>query len=181
VKNFNILSFAKYALILGVAVFVMGLTPAHADTITIDPGAVFSNGATLSGTITTNSAGAVTSANIMIGSTDYTGVFFQAGAPGEYILVLNQSSSSGEFPALELVFSVGSSGTLAGYTGGALCTAAAPCDGDFTQFSPDGDSMVNLNSGNTSVPEPSTYLLLFSGLVGLGLLSRKRFAMNASS
>lgn len=184
-KNFNFMRHTKYALALCVAVFVMGLTPVHADTITISGGATFNDpsSSVLSGSLTTNAAGLVTSGNISIGSTNYSFVGIQMAQPGEYIVLLS-STNSAMFPGLELVFSVGSANSLAGYTGGALCSTAVACEsGDVTSFSLDGETFYEVNSASATVsaPEPSTYVLLFSGLVGLGLLSRKRLAMNASS
>ena len=49
-------------------------------------------------------------------------------------------------------------------------------DGDLLKFIEDGNVVISFGSPTaTSVPEPSTLLLLGSGLIGLGILGRKRF------
>jgi hypothetical protein len=177
VKNFKLLRFAKYALILGVALFVMGLTPAHADTIYNISG-TFSNGSSLTGSVTVDAAGNITGGTFTLGTG--TGVSspisFSAldGAaqidPGVFAAMFATTGNPTGAPFITIVFSAG-----------ALCTDASSCTGEVTQFSLDGENFTELTSGGvTNTPEPSTYLLLGSGLLGLGLLSRKRLATNPS-
>jgi hypothetical protein len=184
VKNFNFLRFSKYALILGVAVFVMGLTPVHADGIFDVSGAQFANGDTLTGSFSI-SGGTVTGSFTISGITGTfsTLVAANSGCSGGECMIEFTTGSSAT-PFLTLIFQ---GDTLADFAGGALCTSASPCiGGDFSGFSLDGETFDNgdgnLTAGSiVSASEPSTYLLLFSGLVGLGLLSRKRLMANTNA
>ena len=179
-KNLSFIRLVKYALILGVAVFVMGLTPAHADTIFAVSG-TFANGSSLVGTVTVSSTGAITGGSFTLGTGTGVGstmsfssvipAYVAEFSPGVFAASFATTGNPGSAPFITIVFS-----------GGALCTTAAPCNGDRTQFSLDGLNFVNLledSSTPINAPEPATYLLLFGGLVGLGMLSRKRLATNS--
>lgn len=175
-KNSKFLRFTKYALILGVAVFVMGLTPAHADTIFNVTG-TFTNGSSLTGSVTIDATGDVTGGSFTLGtgtgvpttvsfSSLIAGSMMNLGG-GEFAATFATSGST-VAPFITIVFSAGN-----------ICSDAATCNGDSTQFSLDGANFTDLATGGvTNAPEPSTYLLLGSGLIGLGLLRRKRLANN---
>jgi hypothetical protein len=175
VKNSRFLRFTKYALILGVAVFVMGLTPAHADTIYNVTG-TFSNGSALTGTVNIDATGAVTGGSFTLGtgtgvSSPISFTALIAGSmmqldPGVFAATFATAGNPSGNPFITIVFS-----------SGVLCVGSAGCAGEITQFSLNGEDFTDLTSSTASIanaPEPATYLMLFSGLVGLGLLSRKR-------
>jgi hypothetical protein len=180
VKKLNFMRFAKYALILGVAIFVMGLTPAHADGIFDVTGATFDNGTTVSGSFTI-SGGVVTGGSFTIsGVTGTLATFipaFSGCGGGECMLVFSTTGNIGD-PFVTLIFAATS---LSSYNGGSLCTGfSAGCPDGASIDSTGGQNLGFLTAGSiTSAPEPSTYLLLGSGLVGLGLLRRKRLVTNA--
>lgn len=177
-KKLNFMRFAKYALILGVAIFVMGLTPAHADGIFDVTGLSFDNGTTISGSFTI-SGGVVTGGSFtMSGVGTALATFvpaFSGCSGGECMLVFSTSGNMGD-PFLTLVFA-GTS--LSSFNGATLCGATTGCP-DSTQDFNGSAGFGFLGAGSiTSTPEPSTYLLLGSGLIGLGLLRRKRLLTNA--
>lgn len=175
VKNSKFLRFTKYALILGVAVLAMGLTPAHADTI-FNVSGTFTNGSSLTGTVSIDATGDVTGGSFTLGtgtgvpttvsfSSLIAGSMMNLGG-GEFAATFATSGNPTGVPFITIIFSAGN-----------ICSNANSCNGDATQFSLDGETFTNLGTGGvTNTPEPSTYLLLGSGLVGLGLLRRKRLA-----
>jgi hypothetical protein len=177
VKNSKFLRFTKYALILGVAVLVMGLTPAHADTI-FNVAGTFTNGSSLTGSVTIDATGDVTGGSFTLGtgtgvsstvsfSSLIAGSMMNLGG-GEFAASFATSGNPTGAPFITIIFSAGN-----------ICSDARTCNGDSTQFSLDGEIFTDLATGGvTNTPEPSTYLLLGSGLVGLGLLRRKRLANN---
>jgi hypothetical protein len=180
VKNFHFIRLAKYALMLGVALFIMGLTPVHADTIYAVSGE-FANGSSLVGTVSVSATGAITGGSFTLGTGTGVGstltfssvipIYVTEFSPGVFAASFATAGNPGSAPFITIVFSAG-----------ALCTNAAPCNGDRTQFTLDGQNFVNLledSSEPINTPEPPTYLLLVGGLIGLGLVSRKRLVTNS--
>jgi hypothetical protein len=154
-----------------------GLLAASADTI-FTVGGTFTDGSALSGSIdinTTASTNWVTGGTINVGSDAYTFSGFQsvegAGAGTEWLAYFTDNSGN----HLDIIFPTTS---LAGYTGGVLCSNSNACANP-TQYGDTSAGIVYLSQGNSStVPEPSSLLLLAGGLIGLGLLSRKMHFAN---
>lgn len=174
------------------AMLAAGLA-AHADTVFSLQG-TFSNGATLGGNITLNSGSTAFSAiNATVTggggtSLQFTRILYQSpssiGSPAQhniYVLDSLQGNISPEYPSLDLLIDVP---TLAGYNGSLLCTA---CAGNVaTEVTYDGfnfnTTSFDLTSGSvvpqtiSVTPEPSSILLLGTGLLGIAGVVHKRFA-----
>src|ERR1700683_3234297 len=124
------LSATKYVLILAVALFVAGLTPAHADSI-FDLTGTMTGGRSFTGTMSVNTAtGVIDSGSFTItsgfGSITYTMLTLQLSGTG--FAVADFGNIDGTALALYSATSPsGSAGSLIGYTGGALCSQTAPC------------------------------------------------------
>lgn len=172
----------KYAIVLGVAIFCLGLSPVHADTV-FDVTGTFSNGATLSGTVTINTASfsqGITSLDLTISTIGSSFSYVQDQFGFFVVYFADTTTTSGNtLPELDLIFPVG---TLFGYSGGDLCSTNDGCAfGSVTSYTNTSNQTYNLKDGyvsyggfTTATPEPGTLVLLASGLAGLVLLSRKR-------
>jgi len=78
--------------------------------------------------------------------------------------------------------------SLVGYTGGPLCTISLiPCGGDYTTlYTGESDENFYFELGgdltpDTPVPEPSTLLLLATGMVGVAGTARRRILSRRNS
>jgi hypothetical protein len=162
----------KWFLVLVVALVGPGLFVASADTITtFNVSGTFADSSALSGTITINTTtGAITGASLVIGANTYS--FLQLAIPlGSEFFAQFTTTSAFTFPFLDLFFP---SASLVGYTGGALCTSSGPCANP-TQYGAVAGTSIYLTQGSSvAAPEPSALILLSAGLIGLGLVARKR-------
>jgi hypothetical protein len=90
------------------------------------------------------------------------------GTPPNAFVEINESwiTLQNAFYDVEIALPVD---TFVGYTGGSICTAAAPCfDDSFSSFSWGSSQMESYASGElTPTPEPPTLTLFASGVLGL--------------
>ena len=184
---------AKHRLTLA-AVFLCFTMSAFADSFTtFNINGTFTDGTTLSGTVTIDTtAGHITAANIWYSGDGqwYTSLGSQGPydvppTPVAYTAFIGLAGSYSEFG---LSFTGTSAlDSLVGYTGGNLCSQASPCSipgesGNGVSDWFNGTRTVLLQSGSmtasaatgASVPEPSSLLLFVGGLGAAAGMCRQR-------
>jgi hypothetical protein len=172
-------------LMAAAAVFLSTGLAAHADTFELlNLNSPISNGGTLVGTVNLDLTNGIDSTINLVytlgGSSSLisgTAVKFQA--LGSVATLLEFDESTGH---LLLDFQTPTAGSLAGYTGGGLCTLlnVAACGGSPSVLilPPTFQTGVDLSSGNltpAAVPEPSSFILLGSAMLGFAGMTRRRF------
>jgi hypothetical protein len=187
-RKANYLRFTRFGLILALAFLGAGLTTVRADSV-FNVGGSFDSSAILSGTITINTTtNLISDASVTVSGfpgfatttftfADLTDQGIDNGSSNGYVADFTSGTSD-----LQLVFETTSAdGSLTGFEGVVLCTQDSGC-GDPSQldYLDNGtDPITYVTSNSYSTPEPGTLLLLGSGLVGLGLIGRKRQLANS--
>lgn len=189
-RNRKLIQSGIFAAVIAIACLAAGAGAARADMITLDisgtlhpftnyPGynaSCAASGCTLAGTLViNNTTGTFISANItMSGSTPHVATFTQSlgiSAEGDLTrLPINNNSEGG----LVLYFITPIPGSLVGYNGGPLIENGTMV----AQLSSPGFYQWNLTSGSLTpaitaampTPEPASWLLLATGLLGLSVI-----------
>ncbi len=174
----RLLTITALATLLGTAM----INGALATPITFNASGTFKSGATLGGTITIDTAsGTVVSADLAL-SAPYNAVENNDESYGDgyqsyfgfYLLNIDPGyRAQGGSNVLEFSLPVT---TLVSYGGGMLYSLDnnASLTGHPVSTNIDSDSLVSGSFTEVLVPEPGSLLLLGTGLIGLGLVMRKR-------
>lgn len=174
----------RLQLLLTTAAVLCSLGTAHADTITtFNLNANLDDGGTVTGTVTLNTTtGVFTASNltgIFEGYTAYfSGTSTRTDSGSNFVANIFQSTNYAN-TNFQLVLPVS---TLRNYTPGGLCTAGgANCSTYDSSIRHDQADYTDVVSGSLTnsvpvavTPEPSSLLLLGSGVMALGAILRRR-------